>query len=1236
MKFFEVFKINVDNEIYSLLKDAEVESVTRVLSGGFLRIRINCSRVISPMQIRNVEDDITKQLLNGLVSVRIENICDYEFAEPGTGTYNNKTAAVASAAAPAKAAPSSESSSSGNSTNFSTYSPGAGGTQNSKTKYKAKKKGPDEGMLYGRQFEGQSTPINEIIGDMKQVIICGMIFENDLTVTKNGFKILKISITDTTDSISVKLFLKEGEDDLPGLLHPGLFVKVNGKVEYDNFEGEFMITRVNGIKETAPISDNRPDTCDEKRVELHLHTTYSDMDALTDVGAAIEKAVKWGHKAMAITDHGVAQAFPVAFHKLEDLKSSNPDLDFKLIYGVEGYLVDDSANPIVKGDEDVELIRTSAIPDEVPPEPNPEMDEAILKVKKSKYYHVVILAKNEIGRINLYRLVSFSHVNYFNRRPRIPKSVLARYREGLIIGSACVMGEVYDAALSEVSDEKLEEIASFYDYLEIQPQGNNEFLIREYNKPNHKGHALKDFEAIRNVNRKICALGDKLGKRVVATGDVHFLDPGHSIYRSILEDSMKYEDADRQAPLYFHNTNEMLEEFAYLGEEKAREVVITNTNYIADQIEVIEPVRPDKCPPVIENSDQNLRDICYQTAHEMYGEDIPKIVTDRLDKELHSIISNGYSVMYIIARELVVKSVSDGYLVGSRGSVGSSLAATMSGITEVNPLPPHYRCLKCKYSDFDSPEVRAFAGGAGCDMPDRICPVCGEPLYKDGFDIPFETFLGFKGDKEPDIDLNFSGEYQSHAHDYTEVIFGKGHTFRAGTIATLQDKTVYGYVKGYMEHRNKPVRKCEMNRLIHGVVGVKRSTGQHPGGIVVLPHGEEIYSFTPVQHPANDASKNTVTTHFEYHSIDHNLLKLDILGHDDPTMIRMLEDITGTNARDVRLDNQDVMSLFKNTDALGIKPEDIAGYQTGTLGIPEFGTDFVIGMLLDTKPQNFSDLVRIAGLSHGTDVWLSNAETLIKDGKATLSSCICTRDDIMLYLIQKGVDPAMSFSIMEAVRKGKVAKGKEKKWPEWEKAMKEHDVPDWYLWSCCKIQYMFPKAHAVAYVMMAYRIAYYKIFYPLAYYAAFFSIRASSFDYELMCQGKDKLIENMEAIKARIAANEASPKDVDLLKYMYNVLEMHARGFEFMPIDIYKAKASRFQVIDGKLMPSFESIDGMGDKAAILLEEAASKEKFVSREDIKIRARLSATLTDKLYSLGILGDMPESSQMSLSDYFKMS
>ena len=1236
MKFFEVFKINTDDELSYAFLDAEVVSVNKLSNTNSIRVKID-SPEISNENIRLMEETIKTGLLEGLVNVEIINVrknespipggnslssaffapeasSDYEYAEPGSGSYARQSTDTQQ-----------HSEASNGSTPRKQY-----GQQKT---YTRKKKKTDEGMLYGSSFEGEPVRISDLEGARRNVIINGEIFENELITTKKGTKFLKLALTDNEDSIGMKMFLNEGEEELEDILHVGLQISVCGRVDFDNFEGELVLGPVTGIKETKLSLNKRMDDSEEKRVELHLHTRYSDMDAITDVEAMIKQAVKWGHKSVAITDHGVVQGFTDAFHVLRDMKGKDPDLNFKIIYGMEAYLVDDSDMPIVRGVEEVDIIRSKDLSDGSF-EMDQYMADAISNVKKKKYYHAVLLAKNEIGRINLYRLVSLSHINYFNRRPRIPKSVLSRYREGLILGSACVIGELYDAALDGRSDAELDEIARFYDYLEVQPLGNNEFLIREYAKPNRKGHALKDFDAIKDVNRKIIEIGDRLGKKVVATGDVHFLNPEDKLYRSILEDGMKYDDADFQGPFYLHTTQEMLDEFSYLSPEKAHEIVIENSNYIADQIEYIEPVRPDKCPPVIENSDQQLRDICYATAISLYGDPIPSIVKSRLDKELDSIISNGYSVMYIIARELVQKSVSDGYLVGSRGSVGSSLVATMSEITEVNPLPPHYRCKKCKYSDFESDVVKSFAGGSGCDMPDRICPVCGEPLYKDGFDIPFETFLGFKGDKEPDIDLNFSGEYQSEAHDYTEVIFGKGHTFKAGTISTLQDKTAYGFVKNYMEHRGRPAKKCEMNRLVKGMLGVKRSTGQHPGGIVVLPHGEEIYSFTPVQYPANDATKNVVTTHFEYHSIDHNLLKLDILGHDDPTMIKVLEDLTGTSAKDVRLDDPAVMKLFESPEIINLTPEEISGYRTGTLGIPEFGTDFVIGMLLQTKPKNFSDLVRIAGLSHGTDVWLSNAETLIKEGKATLSSCICTRDDIMMYLISKGVEPAMSFNVMEAVRKGKVAKGKEKRWEEWEKVLKEHNVPDWYLWSCTKIQYMFPKAHAVAYVMMAYRIAYYKIYYPLAYYAAFFSIRASSFDYELMCQGKDKLVENMQRIQARIDDGTATPKDSDLLKYMYNCLEMYARGFEFMPIDLYRAKASRFQIIDNKIMPAFASIDGMGDKASQMLEEEAAKEHFTSREDLKIRTRLSSTLTDKLYTLGILKDMPASSQMSIMDFLK--
>ncbi|MEG2732898.1 MAG: PolC-type DNA polymerase III, partial [Clostridium sp.] len=684
-----------------------------------------------------------------------------------------------------------------------------------------------------------------------------------------------------------------------------------------------------------------------------------------------------------------------------------------------------------------------------------------------------------------------------------------------------------------------------------------------------------------------------------------------------------FKDADDQAPLYLRTTEEMLAEFEYLGSDLAEEVVITNTRKVADMCERISPVRPDKCAPVIPNSDETLRTICYNKAHEMYGENLPHIVVERLERELHSIISNGFAVMYIIAQKLVWKSNEDGYLVGSRGSVGSSLVATMAGITEVNPLSPHYYCTNCHYYDFDSEEVKKFSGMAGCDMPDRVCPDCGKPLMKDGFDIPFETFLGFKGDKEPDIDLNFSGEYQSRAHSYTEVIFGKGQTFRAGTIGTLADKTAYGFVKGYYDDRGEHKRRCEIERIVSGCVGVRRTTGQHPGGIIVLPHGEDIYSFTPVQHPADDMTTRTVTTHFDYHSIDHNLLKLDILGHDDPTMIRMLEDLTGLNAREIPLDSKEVMSLFQSTEILHISPEDIGGCPLGALGIPEFGTDFAMQMLLDTKPKYFSDLVRIAGLAHGTDVWLNNAQTLILDGTATIQTAICTRDDIMVYLISMGLEEGLAFSIMESVRKGKGLK------PDWIDEMTAHGVPDWYIWSCKKIKYMFPKAHAAAYVMMAWRIAYCKIFYPLAYYAAYYSIRANGFSYVLMCQGKEKLEYYMDDYKKRM--DTLSKKELDIYRDMRIVQEMYVRGFEFTPLDIYTASARSFQIVDGKLMPSLSSIDGLGEKAADAVVFAAEDGPFLSREDFINRTKVNKPVCDLMAELGLLNGMPENNQLSLFD-----
>ena len=1257
------------------------------------------------------------------------------------------------------------------------------------------KRSDNPDVIYGRDFEEEAIPIEEIIGDMGEIVIRGKIIRYDSREIKNEKTILMFDVTDFTDTMTIKMFARNDQvKEITAEMKAGAFVKLKGVTMIDRFDNELTIGSIAGIKKIPDFTTSRSDTSVQKRVELHCHTKMSDMDGVSEAKDIVKRAYKWGHPAIAITDHGVVQSFPDANHVWEDLWKAekakrieagdpNPDKQdfFKVIYGMEAYLVDD-LKEIVTGDEGQDLnadfvvfdiettgfspvnnkiieigavkIRQGEITDrfsvfvnpgvpipfeiekltsindsmvmDAPPievilpqfldfcqdavlvahNANFDMSfimenakrqgisrkftfvdtlgiarvllthqakhtlDAVAKtlsislenhhravddaectahiflkfsamlrergadtlsrinalgesspdiIKKLTSYHAIILAENNIGRENLYRLVSASHLQYFNRHPRVPKSLLLKYREGLILGSACEAGELYRALLDGKAEEEIARIVNFYDYLEIQPLGNNHFMIDSPKVP-----AVNSEEDIMDFNRRIVALGEEFNKPVVATCDVHFLDPEDEVYRRIIMAGKGFDDADNQAPLYLRTTEEMLKEFEYLGSDKAREVVITNTNKIADRIDVMSPVRPDKCPPVIPDSDKTLTEICYNKAHELYGEELPAIVKDRLDKELHSIISNGFAVMYIIAQKLVWKSVEDGYLVGSRGSVGSSLVAFMAGITEVNSLSAHYRCPNCHYYDFDSPEVKAFAGNAGCDMPDKICPVCGKPLVKDGFDIPFETFLGFKGDKEPDIDLNFSGEYQSKAHKYTEVIFGAGQTYRAGTVGTLADKTAYGYVKNYYEERGKRKRSCEINRIVLGCTGVRRSTGQHPGGIIVLPVGEDINSFTPVQHPANDMTTDIVTTHFDYHSIDHNLLKLDILGHDDPTMIRMLQDLTGIDPTTIPLDDPGVMSLFQNTSALGITPDDIDGCPVGSLGIPEFGTDFVIQMLLDTKPKCFSDLIRISGLGHGTDVWLGNAQTLILEGTADISHCICCRDDIMIYLINKGVDSALSFTIMESVRKGKGLK------PEFESAMKEKDVPDWYIASCKKIKYMFPKAHAAAYVMMAWRIAYCKINYPLAYYAAFFSIRAKAFSYELMCQGMQHLKNVMADYKKR--EDTLSQKEQASLKDMKIVLEMYARGYDFIPIDIFSAKSRSFQIVDGKLMPSLNSIDGLGEAAADAIVEAAKDGPFLSKDDFRQRTKVSKTIVELMDSLNLLGKLPESNQISLFDF----
>ena len=1243
------------------------------------------------------------------------------------------------------------------------------------------KKSMNPDVIYGRDFEEESMEIEKIDGPIGEVVIRGKILSVDTREIRNEKTIIIFSVTDFTDTIVLKIFARN--DDVPELLKEisgGKFVRVKGVATIDKFDSELTIGSIVGIKKCADFTTVRMDTSVEKRVELHCHTKMSDMDGVSDVKDIVKRAMKWGHKAIAITDHGDVQAFPDANHTVPS------DSDFKVIYGVEAYLVDDlkgmvtdsqnqdldadyvvfdlettgfspETNRIIEigavkvqngkivdkfstfvnpqvpipfrieqltsindsmvidapviadilpefmkfcegcvmvahnADFDMSFIKKNCQRLDIPCKPTivdtvalarvllpnlnrfkldtvakalgvslenhhravddagctaeifvkfiemlrergmSTLDEvnamgtsSVQNVQKMPTYHAIILATCDQGRTNLYKLISLAHIKYYHRRPRIPKSEFIRYRDGLLIGSACEAGELYRAILNGRPEEEISRLVNFYDYLEIQPLGNNAFLVRDEDSP------VASNDDLIEINKKIVRLGEQFHKPVVATCDVHFLDPEDEIYRRIIMAGQGFKDADEQAPLFLRTTEEMLKEFAYLGSEKAEEVVITNTNRIADMCEKISPVRPDKCPPVIENSDQMLRDICYNKAHKMYGDPLPEIVQERLDRELNSIISNGYAVMYIIAQKLVWKSNEDGYLVGSRGSVGSSFVATMSGITEVNPLHAHYLCKHCQYSDFDSDLVKSFSGRSGCDMPDKLCPRCGKPLSKEGFDIPFETFLGFKGNKEPDIDLNFSGEYQSKAHKYTEVIFGEGQTFKAGTIGTLADKTAFGYVKNYYEERGVHKRNCEIDRIVLGCVGVRRTTGQHPGGIVVLPMGEQIYTFTPVQHPANDMTVDITTTHFDYHSIDHNLLKLDILGHDDPTMIRMLQDLTGVDPTQIPLDDKAVMSLFQDTSALGITPDDLVNCQLGALGIPEFGTDFAMGMLIDTQPKEFSDLVRIAGLSHGTDVWLGNAQTLIQEKKATISTAICTRDDIMIYLISMGLDSEESFKIMENVRKGIVAKGKCDKWPEWKQDMIDHNVPDWDIWSCEKIKNMFPKAHAAASVMMAWRIAYCKVFYPLAYYAAYFSIRATAFSYELMCQGKEKLEGYMHEYEKR--KDELSKKEQDTYKDMRLVQEMYARGFEFLPLDIYKSEPHHFQIVDGKLLPALNTIDGLGDNAAVAIAEAAKDGIFLSKDDFRERTKVSKTTIELMSDLGLFGDMPESNQLSLFDF----
>ena len=1233
-------------------------------------------------------------------------------------------------------------------------------------------------LIYGRNpnIKDPFTKVIDISVDSGKICLEGEILNSEERLLKSGKTLYAFDLYDGSSTITCKAFVEEEKlKKFKSRMKEAKGVRIGGTAQFDPFSKELGVI-ANTIVETAGVKKEiRMDNSKVKRVELHMHTKMSQMDGMTNAKDLIKRAMKWGMKSIAITDHGVVQAFPEA-HKL--LGYDNPDM--KIIYGVEAYLVPDKPSNVsnpkgqdidttycvldlettgisfrtekiteigimkVKNGEVIDEFSTFVNPEKPIPQKvidvthitddmvkdaptidkilpkalefigdsvivahNADFDVGFLKHncfqlglklentyvdtlrlakdlfpdykkyklgiiaenlgikvevahralddvdttvkvfnvmidmlkekgakkiedfdtvcvdklrKKDEYkklptYHAIILAKNYIGLRNLYKLISYSHLNYFYKKPRILKSLYRKYSEGLILGSACEAGELYRAIVAGKSDEEIEEIAKDYDYLEIQPIGNNMFMVRNGTVP--------DTKALEDINRKIVNLGEKLDKLVVATCDVHFMDPQDEIYRRILMAGQGFDDADEQAPLYLRTTEEMLEEFQYLGEEKAYEVVVTNTNKVSDMCERISPISPEKCPPYINNCEQTIKTIAYDKAHKLYGDELPPIVEDRLEKELNSIIKNGFSVMYIIAQKLVWKSNADGYIVGSRGSVGSSFVANMTGITEVNSLPPHYRCPKCKYSDFTD-----YGYGNGFDLPDKMCPKCGHRLDKDGMDIPFETFLGFNGDKEPDIDLNFSGEYQAKAHRYTEVIFGKGTTFKAGTVGTVADKTAFGYVKKYYEDKGIPINTPEVVRIAQGCTGIKRTTGQHPGGIIVVPKGREIFEFTPVQHPADDPNSDIITTHFDYHSIDQNLLKLDILGHDDPTMIRMLYDITGMDPTKVPLDDKDTMSIFCSTEALGVTPEQIHS-KVGSFGVPEFGTKFVRGMLVDTKPSTFDELIRISGLSHGTDVWLGNAQTLIEEGTVTLQESICCRDDIMIYLIKKGVPPNSSFKIMETVRKGKALKDPAK-WEEYKALMKEHDVPDWYIKSCEKIKYMFPKAHAAAYVTNAFRIAWYKVHIPKAYYAAYFTIRADAFDADVMCNGKERAKNKMKEIELK--GNGASKTDQDTYQVLELILEFYERGLNFLPVDLYKSDSKKFIVENDGVRPPFNKIPGFGTVAAESLVEARKDGKFMSINDLKIRAKIGDKAIEVLKTTGCLQGMSQSNQLSLFDF----
>lgn len=1220
----------------------------------------------------------------------------------------------------------------------------------------------NENILIGKDFAGEVTPMKDVNEYSGKVIVSGSIISTETKEIRNDKVIFFIYITDGTGSVTCKTFMENYKyKELKDKLKSTKAVCVRGLAQYDSFEREVTI-KLDDMK-VVKVSQKQ-DNAEKKRVELHAHTVMSAMDSVAKTGELIKLAASWGHEAIAITDHGVVQAYPDAF-------SAGEKNGIKIIYGMEGYLMGETAKLVYEEKNmpltgkfvvfDIETTGFSAKFDEIieiagvkvedgciterfsefvrplkaiPPHiteltritndmvadadsietvlrafldfsegcvlvaHNAKFDVGFLKkfcerlefdfdycyidtvglsrkfvtkikrhklnnvakalgfpfeghhraihdaeitakifitfvemmkregvedvsqinemlmdnsiVKYTDLYHIILLAKNMTGLYNLYKLVSTSHLDNFYKKPRLSREILSEHREGLIIGSACEAGELYQAILSGKRKDEIEEIAKFYDYLEIQPLGNNAFMIRN--------QTVSSEEDLKLINREIVELGEKLNKPVVGTCDVHFIHPEDAIYREVLFTGQDYDDAANQAPLYLRTTEEMLVEFSYLGRKKAYEIVVENTNLIADQIEEIRPIPEETYPPEMPGATEDIQRMSEEKAHELYGEVLPDIVRERMDKELVPIIKYGFSVMYMIAQKLVTKSLSDGYLVGSRGSVGSSFIAYLIGITEINSLPPHYICRNCKNVEF----VTDGTYGCGADMPDKICPVCGEKYRKEGYDIPFETFLGFDGDKEPDIDLNFSGEYQSVAHKYTEELFGVGHVYRAGTIGTFAENTAFGYVKKYSEKLGKTLNKAETMRLVNGVVGVKRTTGQHPGGVMIVPKANEIYQFSPIQHPANDNETDIITTHFDYHSISGKLLKLDILGHDDPTMIRMLEDLTGLDAKTIPIDDGPTMSLFTSTEALGATAEEI-GSIVGTYAVPEFGTKFVRQMLLDTKPTTFGELMRISGLSHGTDVWTNNAQDLVREGTAKLSEVICTRDDIMLYLLQNGLPPLNSFKIMEKVRKGKGLA------PEDEELMRENNVPEWYIASCKKIKYMFPKAHAAAYVTMAFRIAYFKVHYPIAFYITYFTVRATEFDAELMLHGKERVVSAMAELSAK---PDATQKDKNLITILEVVNEMYARKISFLPIDLYKSHATKFVEEGGAIRPPLNAINGVSDAMGQSIVEARENgDPFFSVEELMKRAKIGSAVVEKMKEYDVLKGLPDTSQVSLFD-----